>query len=45
MMMERGLEKTVPSHSERDAMHRAACASLAISEKLRQESAMLVLAT
>ena len=45
MMMERGLEKTVPSHSDRDAMHRAACASEAISETLRQEIAMFVLAT
>ena len=44
MMMERGLEKTVPSHSDRDAMHRAACASEAISEKLREEIAILVLA-
>ena len=45
MMMESGLEKTVPSHSDRDAMHRAACASEAISETLRQEIAMFVLAT
>ena len=36
MMVERGLEETGPSHSDRDAMHR--------SEKLRQEIAMLVLA-
>ena len=45
MIVERGLlEKTGASHSDRDAMHRAACASEAISEKLRQEIAILVLA-
>ena len=43
MIVERGLEKTGPSHSDRDAM-RTACASEAISEKLRQEIAILVLA-
>ena len=43
MMVERGLEQIGPSHSGRDAM-RTACASEAISEKLRQEIAMLVLA-
>ena len=43
MMVGRGLEKTGPSHSDRDAM-RTACASEDISEKLRQEIAMLVLA-
>jgi hypothetical protein len=44
MMVERELDKTGPSHSDRDAMHRAACASEAISEKLREEIAILVLA-
>ena len=45
MIVERGLEKTGPGHGGRDAIHRAACASEGISEKLRQEIAMLVLAT
>jgi hypothetical protein len=44
MMVERGLDKTGPSHSDRDAMHRAACSSETISEKLREEIAILVLA-
>ena len=42
MMVERGLEKTGPS--DRAAMHRVACASEAINEKLRQEIAVFALA-